>query len=59
METRPELIYILGSKNIAADILSRSDLVDAPNLVKNNIKSVNEQNVLEDEDISHPTNYKL
>ena len=57
-EYSPELIYIQGSKNIAADALSRLDIVDTPNPVKNNIKSVNEHYGLEDEDISHPTNYK-
>ena len=56
-EYSPELIYIQGSKNIAADALSRLDIVDTTNPVKNNIKSVNEHYGLEDEDISHPTNY--
>ena len=54
----PELIYTQGSKNIAADVLSRLDLVDSPNPVKHNIKCVNEHYGLENEDISHPTNYK-
>ena len=57
-EYSPELIYIQGSKNIAADALSRLDIVDTPNPVKNNFKSINEHYGLENEDISHPTNYK-
>ena len=54
----PELIYIKGSKNIATDALSRLDIVDTPNPVKNYTKSVNGHYGLEDEDISHPTNCK-
>ena len=54
----PELIYIQGSKNITADAVSRLDIVNTPNTVENNIKSVNEHYGLEDEDISHPTNHK-
>ena len=57
-EYRPELIYIQGSKNIAADALSRLDIVDTPNPVKNEIKSINEHYRLENEDISLSTNYK-
>ena len=38
-EYSPELIYIQGSKNSAADALSRLDIVDTPNPVNNNIKS--------------------
>ena len=57
-EYSPELIYIQGSKNIAPDALSRLDIVDTPNLIKNNMKSINEQYELEDEDISCPSNYK-
>ena len=53
-----KLIYIQVSKNIAADAFSRLDIVDSPIPVKNNIKSVNEYYRLEDEDISHHTNYK-
>ena len=60
METHPwgiqPLICIQGSKNIAADALSRLDMVCTPNPVKNNFKSVNEYYRLEDHDISHPTN---
>ena len=51
-------IYIQGSKNIVADALSRLDVVDTPNPNQNNIESVNECYGLEDENISHPTNYK-
>ena len=39
---RPEKISILGFKSVAADALSRLDIEDTPNPVKNNIKSVNE-----------------
>ena len=41
-EYSPELIYIQGSKNITADILSRENIVDTPNPVKNHIKPINE-----------------
>ena len=58
-EYSPELIYIQGSKNVAANVLSRLDIVDTPNPVKNIIKSVNEHYGLEDEDILHHTNYKI
>ena len=54
----PELIYIQGSKNIAADALSRLEIVDTPNPVKYYIKSINEHYGLEYDIISHPTNYK-
>ena len=57
-EYNPELIYIQGSKNIAAEVLSRLDIVDALNPVKNNIISLNEYYWLEVEVILHPTNYK-
>ena len=50
----PELIYIQGSKTIAADPLSRLDIVYTPNPAKNNMKSVNEHYGLEDEDIFLP-----
>ena len=56
-DNSPELNYIQGAKNIAADTLSRLDIEDTPNH-KNNIKSINEHYGFEDEDISHPTNYK-
>ena len=52
------MICIQSSKNNAADALSRLDIVDTPNPVKNNIKCVNEHYGLEDKDISHPINYK-
>ena len=54
-ENSPELIYIQGCKNIAADALSRLDIVDTPNPVKNKIKSANEYYGLEDEDIWYAT----
>ena len=57
-EYDPGLIYIQGTINVTADVLSRLDIVDIPNPVKNNDKSVNEHYGLEDEDILHPTNYK-
>ena len=41
-EYSPELIYSQGSKNIAADALSRLDTVYNPNPIKNNSKYVNE-----------------
>ena len=53
----PELIYVQGFENIAADAWSRLDIVDTPNPVKNNIKSINTHYGLEDEGISHLTNY--
>ena len=53
-----ELINIQGSKHIAVDALSVLLMVDTPNPVKNNIKSVNEHHGLEVEEIKHPTNYK-
>ena len=31
------LVYIQGSKNVAADVLNRLDIVDTPNPVNNNI----------------------
>ena len=57
-EYSPKLIYIQGSKNIAVDTLSRLDIVDTPNPVKNNIKSINEHYGIEDEEILHPTNHQ-
>ena len=53
-----EVIQNQGSKNIAADALSRLDIVDTPIPVKINIKSVYGHYRLEDEDISHRTNYE-
>ena len=41
-EYSPELIYIQGSKNIAAGALSRLDIVDTPNPDKNHTKSLND-----------------
>ena len=53
------MIYIKGSKNIAADELSFLSIVYTPYPVNYNMKSINEHYELEDEDISHPTNYKI
>ena len=53
-EYSPELIYIQSSKNITADVLSKLDIADTANLVKNHIKSVNGHNGLEDHNILHP-----
>ena len=53
-EYSSELVWIQGSKNIAADTLSRLDIVDTPYPVKYNIEFVNEDNGLEDEDIFIP-----
>ena len=47
-ECSPELIYTQDSKNIAADTLSRLDIVDTLNPIKNNIESLNEHYGLED-----------
>ena len=53
-----DLIYIQGSKNIAADTLSIFDIVDTPNPVRNKIiKSTKKHYGLEDKDISQPTNF--
>ena len=35
-----ELIYVQGSKNIAADVLNRLDIVDANNIIKPNMSSL-------------------
>ena len=53
-----ELIYTQGSKNIAAGSLSRLDIVDVLNPVKNYINSINEHYGSDDEDISHTANYE-
>ena len=53
-EYSPELIYIQGSNNI---VLCRLDIVGTPSLFEVSIESVNEHSRLEDEVISHPTNY--
>ena len=39
----PEFIYIQGSKNIAADALSRLDIVDTNNPIKLNMSLLAEQ----------------
>ena len=57
-EYNPELIYIQGSKNIAADVLSRLDMVDANYPIKPNMPSLAEHFSLEKEDFLHPFNYK-
>ena len=57
-EYRSELMYTQISKNITADALSRLDIVDTLNPVKNNIESLNEHYGLEDEYALHTTKYK-
>ena len=52
-EYSPGLIYIQASKYTAAHVLSRLEILDIPNPVKNNIKYVNAYYVLEDEDVLH------
>ena len=46
-EYNPELIYIQGAKNVAADSLSRLDIVDINNPVKPNMSSLSEYFSLE------------
>ena len=57
-EYNPELIYIQGSKNIAADVLSRLDIVDTNNPIKPKMSSLAKHFSLENEGILHPVNYK-
>ena len=57
-EYNPELIYIQGSKNIAADTLSRLDIGDTHNPIKPNISPLAEHFSLEKEDVLCPVNYK-
>ena len=57
-EYNPELIYIQGSNTIAADTLSRLDIVDTNSPIKLNISSLAEHLSLEKEDVLHPVNYK-
>ena len=57
-EYNPELIYIQGCKNIAADALSRLDILDTNNSIKFNMSSLAEHLSLEKEDVLHPVNYK-
>ena len=52
----PELIHIWGCENIAAKVFCRLDIVDTPNPVKNNIKSVNCHYEIEGKNISYPIN---
>ena len=42
-EYNPELTYIQGSKNIAADALIRLDIVDINNPIKHNMSSLAEK----------------
>ena len=57
-EYNPELICTQGSKNIAANALSRLDIVDTNNTIKPNMSTLAEHFVLEKEDILHTVNYK-
>ena len=57
-EYNSELIYIRGSKNIAADALSRLDIVDTNNPIKPNMSSLAEHFSLEKEDGLQTLNYK-
>ena len=57
-EYNPELIHIQGSKNIAADALSRLDIVDTNNSIKPNMSSLAEYFSFEKEDVLHPAKYK-
>ena len=57
-EYNPELIYIQGSKNVAADALSGLDIVDTNNSSKPNMPSLAEHFSIEKEDNLHPVNYK-
>ena len=57
-EFSPELIYIQGSKNVAADALSRLELIPDAKPIEANMQSLAEHFALEEEDILHPTSYK-
>ena len=57
-EYSPELVYIQGSKNVAADALSRLELTTDAEPIKADAQSLAEHFALEEEDILHPTNYK-
>ena len=57
-EHNPGLIYTQGSKNIAADALSRIEVVDTNNPIKPNMSSLAEHFSLEKENVLHPVNYK-
>ena len=52
------LIYIEGSKNIAADALTLLNIVDTNDLIKPNLSSLAEHLSLKNEDVLHPVNYK-
>ena len=58
-EYSPELVYIKGTKNIPTDALSRLDLVTDPEPIKADPQSLKEHFALEEEDLLHPTNYKI
>ena len=57
-EYSPELIYIQGSKNVAADALSRLELTETAKPITADAQSLAEHFALEEEDILHPTSYK-
>ena len=57
-EYSPELIYIQGSKNVAADALSRLELTETTKPITADAQSLAEHFALEEEDILHPTSYK-
>ena len=54
-EHNPELVFMNGSKNIAADSLSR---LDTNNPIQPNISPLAEHLLLEKENVLHPLNYK-
>ena len=53
-----KLIYIQGSKNITAGVLSRLDIEHTKNAIKPNVSSLAEHFSLEKKDVLHPINYK-
>jgi len=57
-EYSPELVYIQGSKNVAADALSWLELATDAEPIKADAQSLAEHFALEEEDILHPTSYK-
>ena len=57
-EYSPELIYVQGSKNVAANVLSRLDLDTDAEPVPATAHKMAEHFALEEEDIFHPTSYK-
>ena len=56
-EYNPELIYIQGFKNIAADVLSRLDIVDTDNPIKPNMSSLVD-NFSSEKNVPHSVNQK-